>query len=388
MKVFFKIWLFNCITFSVAAQETLTPVQYIELYKDIAVSEMKRTGVPAAITLAQGILETESGNSILVKKSNNHFGIKCKSTWTAESVTHDDDAKGECFRAYQSAEESYRDHSNFLRSNQRYAFLFNLDVTDYKAWAYGLKKAGYATNPKYPQILIKQIEQYNLQQYTFIGEREVGRYELGKYTGGKEDSDDISRSANELPETNKEDILQNSFDKSGKTIIINGSKCVFANKGTSMLVIATKNNIPLSKLLSINEFINDGLLIKNQFVYLEKKAKTGDNDFYIAKTGESLYDIAQNTGIQLQFMLDYNKLWGNEEVTPGTKIYLKPALLPLKKSSNLIEEEENIKIHIVQPKEGLYAIARKYNITVLQLREWNNLQTDTLTVGQELIISK
>src|SRR5690606_35110935 len=115
---------------------------------------MKRSGVPAAITLAQGILESESGNSELVKKSNNHFGIKCKSTWTGDTVSHDDDANGECFRAYKNASDSYRDHSDFLRGNKRYADLFKLSQDDYAGWAKGLKKAGYATNPRYPDLLI------------------------------------------------------------------------------------------------------------------------------------------------------------------------------------------------------------------------------------------
>ncbi|MEI9957532.1 MAG: glucosaminidase domain-containing protein [Ferruginibacter sp.] len=169
------------------AQDLITPEQYVAMYKDIAIREMKRMGVPAAITLAQGILETESGNSDLVKKSNNHFGIKCKSNWTGESVSHDDDAAGECFRLYKTAEDSYRDHSNFLRGNTRYGFLFKLDVKDYKGWAYGLKKAGYATNPSYPQILIKHIEQYNLQQYTLLGADEVPKYDASKYEDDKED---------------------------------------------------------------------------------------------------------------------------------------------------------------------------------------------------------
>ncbi|HRF25764.1 MAG TPA: glucosaminidase domain-containing protein, partial [Ferruginibacter sp.] len=146
------------------AQKISIP-EYIDQYKELAIEEMRRTGVPASIKLAQGIHETESGNSDLVKRSNNHFGIKCKTGWSGEFVYHDDDALGECFRKYPSAEESYRDHSNFLRRSNRYAFLFNLDPTDYKNWAYGLKKAGYATNPKYPLLLIKYIEQYNLQEY-------------------------------------------------------------------------------------------------------------------------------------------------------------------------------------------------------------------------------
>ena len=148
-----KLFYFSVIvagSFAKATAQTLTPVQYIEIYKELAIKEMKRMGVPAAITLAQGLLETESGNSDLVKKSNNHFGIKCKGTWTAETVYHDDDAAGECFRSYKDAEASYRDHSNYLRGTDRYAFLFTLQPTDYKGWAKGLRKAGYATNPKYP----------------------------------------------------------------------------------------------------------------------------------------------------------------------------------------------------------------------------------------------
>ena len=178
---------FICIFFvctSVFAQQ-VSVERYIDAYKDIAIREMKRMGIPASITLAQGILETESGNSDLVKKSNNHFGIKCKSSWSGSSVSHDDDASGECFRKYNTAEESYRDHSNFLRGSDRYAFLFKLPVSDYKRWAHGLKKAGYATNPAYPDILIKNIEKYNLQQYTLIGVGEVPVYNDSGYTDDK-----------------------------------------------------------------------------------------------------------------------------------------------------------------------------------------------------------
>src|SRR5664279_3070424 len=173
----------------------ITVGQYVAQYKDIAIREMKRMGVPAAISLAQGILETENGNSDLVKKSNNHFGIKCKSTWTAETVAHDDDAPGECFRAYKTAEDSYRDHSNFLRGSSRYAFLFRLDPRDYKAWAYGLRKAGYATNPHYPEILIKNIEDNNLEQYTLEGASEVPVFDASKYSNDPEDKafDDLTK---------------------------------------------------------------------------------------------------------------------------------------------------------------------------------------------------
>ena len=380
-----KLFFIGALIFTGAlarAQDVLTPVQYIEMYKDIAIKEMKRMGVPAAITLAQGILETESGNSDLVKKSNNHFGIKCKSNWTAASVTHDDDASGECFRSYKTADDSYRDHSNFLRGGDRYAFLFSIDVRDYKAWAYGLKKAGYATNPGYPQILIKHIEQYNLQQYTLIAADEVPKFEPGNYQDDKE-----TATIEKVPGDDNAAAENSILDISDKVITVNGNKCVYAGKGTSLLVVATKNNIPLSKLLSCNELSEDGMLVKNQYVFLEKKSKTGGKDFYTVLAGESLYDIAQKNGIQLQYMLDYNRFWGNEDISAGTKIYLKPGFVQTKILTAAVTQTA-AKMHTVQPKEGLYAIAKKYNITVQQLKDWNKLQADTLSIGQELIVSQ
>lgn len=139
-------------------------MDYIDRFKDIAVREMNKYGIPASITLAQGLLESGNGNSTLARQANNHFGIKCNSDWKGERTYHDDDAKDECFRVYKNPEESYRDHSEFLL-RKRYAFLFELDKNDYKGWAHGLKQAGYATNPKYPDLLINLIERYGLDQY-------------------------------------------------------------------------------------------------------------------------------------------------------------------------------------------------------------------------------
>ncbi|MGC4102689.1 glucosaminidase domain-containing protein [Ferruginibacter sp.] len=376
MKKLLIATLFYCCAAMVQAQDLITPQQYIDTYKDIAIREMKRAGVPAAITLAQGLLETESGNSDLVKKSNNHFGIKCKANWTGESVTHDDDAAGECFRLYKTAEDSYKDHSDFLKNSQRYSFLFKLDVKDYKGWAYGLKKAGYATNPSYPQILIKHIEQYNLQQYTLIGAGEM---------------EETDAAATDAAATNTDKPADpNLPEVSEKILSVNGSKCIYAGKGTSLLALATRNNVALSKLLAYNELLQDGILAKDQYVYLEKKSKTGATDFYIAGNGESLTDIAQKNGIQLQSLLDYNQMPNSEVVAPGTKLFLKPGMTAVKPV--VVPQEKTVaavpKTHIVQPKEGLYGIAKKYNVTVQQLREWNNLQSDALRIGQELIISK
>lgn len=368
--------------------QTITPEQYIQLYKDFAMREMKRMGVPAAITLAQGLLETENGNSDLLKKSNNHFGIKCKSTWTSGSVTHDDDETGECFRLYKDAEESYRDHSNFLRGSDRYAFLFALDPTDYKGWAYGLRKAGYATNPKYPLILIKNIEQYNLQQYSLLAAREVPTFEESKSPDEKETVTTVTKAAPavnffEKENSNEQIATQASF----KVDYINGHKCLFAKKGISLLAIATQNDINLNKLLEYNDLDNDGILEDDRVIFLQRKSTRGINDFYIVQQEKTLYDVAQANGIQLQSLLDYNNLKKDGDVQRGAKLYLKTVAET--DQAKTIQRTASIqKLYRVQPKEGLYTVAKKYNVSVQQLRDWNKLTSDELTVGQQLIVSQ
>jgi len=367
---------------SVSAQQ-LTPQQYIEQYKDVAIREMKRMGVPASITLAQGLLETESGNSSLVKKSNNHFGIKCKSNWTGPGVTHDDDAIGECFRSYKDAEESFRDHSNFLRGSERYSGLFILNPTDYKGWARGLKKAGYATNPKYPDILIKNIELYNLQQYSLAAVDEIPKFEINKNEDEKNAA--IDKTVSETVSKNEPGSITEFADN---VTAINGSKCMLAAKGTSLLAIATQNNIPLGKLLSYNDLTTDGLLARDQLIYLQRKQEIGVAGNYTTQPGETLYDVAQKQGIQLQNLLAYNNLLLEDELQPGTQLTLQhqKAVLDLPNSKDVAEIIT--KTHLVKPKEGLYTISKKYNVTVTQLKEWNNLTGDNLSIGQQLIVAK
>ena len=373
-RLFISI-LFLSVSFCAGAQK-ISVQEYIEQYKDIAIREMKRMGVPAAITLAQGILETENGNSELVKKSNNHFGIKCKDSWTGERVYHDDDANGECFRSYTNAEDSYRDHSNYLRGSGRYDFLFKLEATDYRGWAYGIKRAGYATNPRYPEILIKNIEQYNLQQYTLAGINEIPKFEENKEKGlPVEIKDDKAISSDET---------SSGLNVAESVITINKTKAVFAKKGTSLLAIAIKNNVSLNKLMEFNDLTEEGILSKDQYIYLNRKLKTGDKEFYITQSGETLHDAAQKNGIQLKYLAEYNSLKTDAEINVGIKLFLKPGF----NSENYNAEEEKTKMHLVTAKEGLYAIAKKYKVTVRQLKEWNNLDTDELKIGQEIIVSK
>ncbi|MEK7225838.1 MAG: glucosaminidase domain-containing protein, partial [Bacteroidota bacterium] len=243
---------------------------YINTYKDLAIQEMQRTGVPASITLAQGIHESGAGMSKLALTSNNHFGIKCKSNWTGGSVKHDDDAQGECFRKYPSAADSYNDHSDFLKNSQRYASLFSLDPADYEGWAKGLKKAGYATNPEYPQVLIRLIEDYQLQDYTLIA--------LGKIPAEERVAPVISV-ANAEPVVKTEDVVKQPAYPGGE-FRINETRVVYVRKGTSFLAIAKQYDIDLSRIFEFNEIPQGEETTRDQLIYLQRKRKTGSNQLH------------------------------------------------------------------------------------------------------------
>ena len=323
------------------AQDADAIEQYIATYKELAIEEMIRTGVPASIKLAQGIHETDAGESVLVRKSNNHFGIKCKNTWTGESVTHDDDARGECFRKYEKAEDSYKDHSDFLKNSQRYASLFKLDPTDYKDWAWGLKKAGYATNPKYPQILIKLIEEYNLNDYTLIA--------LGKK---KDDAQIIAAAATDA-DGNGDEGAENKTSAPAKNyplgqFKINDTKVVFVKKGTSFLTVADTYDISLARLFEFNDMQQQDIAEKDQLIYLQRKRKTGNNEFHIVQPGETVYDIAQTEAIRLENLLSYNMLTIGQQPAIGEKLFLqsKASVIPrltLKTDYNIYDNRSAIK---------------------------------------------
>lgn len=375
--------IFSICFFTAVYSQKITVQQYIDTYKDFAIREMKRMGVPASITLAQGILETEFGNSDLVKKSNNHFGIKCKSSWTAGGVSHDDDAPGECFRTYKDAEGSFRDHSNYLRGNQRYAFLFKLDPRDYKGWAHGLKKAGYATNPKYPEMLIRNIEEWDLHQYTMVAVNDIPVFDASKYQSDPEDKAFAS-----LIKSMGSENQAAGQGLAREKVTINGIKAIYETKGRSLLAIATENNVNLNKLLEYNDMEKDGLLEADQVIFLEKKSKEGEKDFYTVQKNESLFDVAQKNGIRLEYLYEYNGLQGTEKVNAGSRLKLRPAA---KEQPSLVKDEpksSGVKTYAVQPKEGLYSISKKHGISVAQLKEWNNLDGDNLQIGQQLIVSK
>lgn len=312
------------ISSSLLAQDPFVVQEYISTYKNLAIAEMQRTGVPTAIKLAQGIHETNAGQSALVIKSNNHFGIKCKSNWTGPSVLHDDDAKGECFRKYNTAVDSYLDHSNFLSNNQRYAFLFNLDPTDYEGWANGLKKAGYATNPKYAQILIRLIKEYNLQDYTLIAMgKKIPEPEIlvsASVIKNNGENNAAIMVSNQSKEINQ--LVVNKTYPSGE-FSINETKVIYAAKGTSFLSLALKYNIPLSRIFEFNDMKKQEEVDEDQLIFLQRKRKTGNNEFHIVAKGETLHYIAQTQAIRLQSLMEYNSLSENIQPAPGEKLFLK-----------------------------------------------------------------
>ena len=375
---------------------------YINNYKGIAMQEMQRTGVPAAIKLAQGIHETQAGTSELVIKSNNHFGIKCKSDWVGNKVYHDDDERGECFRSYDKPEQSYRDHSDFLRASPRYAFLFQLDPTDYKGWAWGLKKAGYATNYKYAQILVKIIETYNLQQYSLIamGKRapteEIVMQPSHPVTPDPLALQHSNAAAVALPEENMVRYLP---DYPTGEFVINGARVVFVKAGTALLTIAEQFNISFARLLDFNDLNNSDVLKEDQLVFLQRKRKTGSKEFHLVQPGENLYDICQTEGLRMENLLAYNLLTENMQPAAGEKLWLqqtapqRPLLLTEKKA--LLQEtlpvplkKQEAATHTVQTKETLYSISKKYGVSLDQLKNWNKLDSLDLKIGQQLVIYK
>lgn len=315
-------------------------IDYINKYKELAISEMQRTGVPASIKLAQGIHETSAGQSDLVKRSNNHFGLKCKAEWTGMTVKHTDDAPNECFRKYDDPKDSYKDQSDYLKKTARYSFLFDLDPTDYKAWAFGLKKAGYATNPKYSQVLIKLIEDYDLQDYTMIA---LGKLRDGQETLAQNDSEKEDKIVKKKTEDDKPVVMPDEPEvvvyagKKDKSPVveeakpnypdgefkINETKVIYAKKGTSYLSIAEKYGIPLARVFEFNEMKVQESVDKDRLIYIMRKRKTGLNEQHIVKSGETLSDIAQAEALRLESLLEYNFLQPNMQPAVGSVLYLR-----------------------------------------------------------------
>jgi len=423
------------------AQKTATLI-YIDQYKDIAISEMKRTGIPASITLAQGIIESNSGESNLALNYKNHFGIKCKSDWKGETTYQDDDAKQECFRVYPNSNASYIDHSNFLKTRPNYAPLFELDPVDDSAWAYGLKKAGYATASDYPKKLLKVINDFELSQYNFpelafyddddtptqkvdtsvkiapiviadsiktnsvrsnlikidtvkkIEDTLIDTIQLSSVKGisssdtinitapkamngiGSIAIEQVKDSAVKIDAVLAKDTTKNNKEISLKEVsIIDTSKlitntqnsaakfeypkgkfkanqllAIWAKAGSSFLDIANTYNIALYKLYDYNDLEETDLLAQDQILYLVPKRKEVSKKVHLVVAGETLYDISQNEGIQLNYLEAYNTGVTDKNLQVGSTLVLfktneapKISAAPLKSIStpNFLKRKKN-----------------------------------------------
>ena len=309
------------ITPSIAQDEPrLTAEQYISQFKEAAIADMKKTGVPASITMAQGMFESDYGNSSLAKIAKNHFGVKCHKDWGGDTYYMDDDAPNECFRKYNSVEESYDDHSNFLRTRDRYKFLFDLSISDYKGWANGLKKAGYATNPAYADKLIEIIERYNLQVLDEGGTPQPivdVKVEKNKEKKNVVNEDNKPIRVKVTPRVKVLDGLAT----------INNIPFVYVEKSDSYLKIAKQYKLELWQILEYNEAEKNDILHIGDIVFLNPKKGRAEVETYTVKEGETMYDIAQAYGVRQKKIYQMNNIVPGTALTAGQELKMRKIVI-------------------------------------------------------------
>lgn len=336
----------------------LSAEQYITAYSDAAVTDMARTGVPASITLAQGMFESDYGNSPLAKDANNHFGIKCHKEWTGPTYHQDDDAPNECFRKYENVWQSYADHSEFLRTRERYASLFELSKTDYKAWAHGLKRAGYATNPHYAHRIIDLIERYDLTRFDQAGlvasratikpekPAEPMRIEVAQPGAVQADASQVKSNRRSVPAVSGRDkapvrtwkfkkTTENAPAEKSVTVAsttdaskINGVPFVLAREGDTWSKIARDQGIELWQVLDFNDAVKNDVVRPGEVVFIRSKKNKAESALvHQVKPGESLRGISQQYGVKLSRIYRMNELAPGQEPEVGSKVYLQRAML-------------------------------------------------------------
>jgi len=405
----FRLLLFTSMICGSLSAQKMSTQQYIEEYKYAAMQEMKIYGIPASVTLAQGILESASGNSRLAKDCNNHFGIKCRKNWTGSFCLADDDAPDECFRGYTNAMESYRDHSLFLKGASRYDFLFNMPATDYRAWAHGLRQAGYATNPAYGDIIVGVVERYRLSMYDSM-------LVLGE---------DYSS-----PDT-----------AAGRLIQMHGLPAIIVSKSRNPEDIARLYDMGVWQIYKYNDLKRGEELKPGEILYLKPKKRKGDEKYHMVKEGETLRDISQQHSVKLKYLEKFNHVMASQSLKPGEVIYLRdkrqkdslqktvidrmpvPTIekdtawknneflrkddkdkvisgtqqegLPTGKTSYTgkttyldIYPANRVSYHTVLAGETVYSISRLYNISVDSVINWNHLANANIRVGQELRVNR
>jgi LysM repeat protein len=323
------------LVFSAQAQSgrKITREEYIQIYKDIAISEMNRSGIPASISLAQGILESDNGNSRLAVKANNHFGIKCHG-WTGKEIYHDDDEKDECFRKYKSAKESYIDHTDFLMNGPRYVFLFYLDQTDYKGWAKGLEEAGYATSRTYAKDLIRIIEENELDQYDKPQRKSRKKEQKAK--------DEMAHA--KMIESDTTELMDQTKTSAGtagtgaeqrKVLVRNRIHYIIVREGDTYKGLTEELKLMPFELAKYNDMERDAPLDSGQVLYIQPKRNQASVEFrtHTVKEGETMYKISQMYGIKLDALYKKNLIPNGTQPAAGDVL-----LLRKKKKIELFEE--------------------------------------------------
>ena len=291
--------------------------KYIQEYAQIAVDEMNRSGVPASITLAQGILESGNGKSELARKSNNHFGIKCHQSWTGERVYHDDDEKGECFRKYKNVRHSFEDHTDFLVRGSRYDFLFELDPTDYKGWAHGLKKAGYATASDYDDRLIKIIEDEML--YLYDQGKAVPEGSGLAQTASGTAAGPVKDAKGRVIKNPREKFLVRRMVETGTRVPF-----VLLQEGERIEYVADSLNLPVAALLQFNDLSWESDLDEGDRIYIDEKKGRGAEKTTTVRQGETMHDISQREQVKLYKLYKFNKFNVGYQPMVGDEIRLRP----------------------------------------------------------------
>jgi len=290
---------------------SLSRKNYIENYKELAINEMRRSGIQASITLAQALLESNNGNSTLAQKANNHFGIKCHNDWRGGTIYHDDDRKGECFRRYKTIYESYIDHSDFIVNGRRYSFLFELEPTDYKAWARGLQKAGYATSRTYAQLLIRIIEDNQLYVYDRGGTL--------NFTSTNENDPGFNNQ--ELADVDNFTIQLNKHKVYNKNRI----DYIIVKDGDTFESLTREFELLSWELFKYNELEDGATLEEGEILYLQPKRNRAEHgfDFHTVTEGETMYKISQMYGIKLKKLYEKNRMEVGTEPEPGQQLWLR-----------------------------------------------------------------
>jgi LysM repeat protein len=403
MRILFSFILAICFT-AARAQSPQAVSTYVERYKARAIEEMKLYGIPASVTLAQGIHESGCGCSALALNSNNHFGIKCHNEWSGQTYHHDDDLPQECFRVYNCAEESFRDHSEFLKNRSRYAGLFSLAPGDYRAWARGLKAAGYATNPKYPEIIIKLIEDYKLNQYDKSNGQAIAKIESNDNPQVQlirqsliQSNAPVTASVSIVKTDNPNAVCIDFTKYTSDERIVNGTKALVYKKEVPLSFIAQKYNITLQQLYAYNDMYPSDKFKDNDLIYVEGKKPESPYFQYEVSNGETMRDISQKFAIQLSELIKRNGITGGCEPVAGEIVVLRGKReVPLRfkvsgrtypiKTSAETTAPVDIKIHKVGSSETLYSISKQYNISLDTLKKINGLKDEDIKIGQTLIV--